>query len=242
MSYGACSQCSWLMLFADQHVASVDRCYPVLRPSYGDPSQSSSRSLASTTNLAESPRKPTQTRFVSLVVDTAGEPTGVLFYCRKVRWASGGLDGCRQCRLDSRMWLLGAWLVAPYTVSVRPLCSTSFATSPSRPTHARSSSPKSRHARSFRPTPHFLLSHRRHPLLCRLVAARVSCRYIVVGTMENAVREIPCKQWVRGEACGSCGDISNTDRYAIRFRLRAPFFNLMSRTGSSHLRWQMKQS
>lgn len=153
------------------HVASVDRSYPVLRPSYGDPSQSSSRSLASTTNLAKLPRRPTQTRFVSLVVDTAGEPTGVLFHCRKVRWASGGLGGCRKCRFDSRMWLLGAWFVAPYTVFVRPLCSTSFATSPSRSTHARPSSPKCHHAKSSRPAPYFLLSHRSHPLLCRLVAA-----------------------------------------------------------------------
>ncbi len=101
----------------------------------------------------------------------------------------------RKSRFDPRMWLLVTRFVACYSLSTGALCSTSIATSPSRHTRARPSPTKSHHARSSRPTPQFLLSHRCHPLLGGHVVARAG--YHVIRMRKTSGRAFMCKRWMR---------------------------------------------
>lgn len=228
--------------------ASVDRIYPawqpaarpVLRPSYGDSSQSS---FASITNLAESPRKSTHIRFVNLVVGTADGSTGFLSYCWKLRWASGKLSGVhRMCGAGnaSSTRACGYWVrsssPSPLTLYLCVRC----ASSPSR--YHPQGSLKSHHSRPFRITPHFLLSRRHHPLLCRLVDAGACYHDLVVALTNFEGLEHTCRRWTCGEACISYGNINLTERYVIRSRLRTPFFNSMLRGVSSTLAWSGEQT
>ncbi len=163
----ACSPCSWPMT-TGMNFASVDWIYPalapaarsVLRPSYGDSSQSS---LASITNLAESPWESIHVRFVNLVVDTAGGPTGFLSYCWKLRWASGKLNGAHgMCGAGNAgsTHACGYWVRGSSPLPLTLYLCVHCAPSPSR--HHPQGSLKSHHTRPFRSAPQFLLSRRHH--------------------------------------------------------------------------------